>query len=342
MKRPSCVSRRLVCGVAAALISAQAFAQQADPERLIEAGHWKRARALVETRLRQSPGDALSTYLLSQIHHAFGDDSTPRQLAETAVALDRSVAKYHRQLAETMGIQAQHAGPIQLIVLARQFRRELDTAIALDPHDVLAQRDLLEYFLVAPGIAGGDVQKAAGVAEHMAELDVAEGLLARARVAQYRGQTSQAEGFLRRAASSQPTSVRAQLELARFHAAKEHFNREAAETEAKEVLKIDRSRAEAWAILAEIYAGIGQWTDLDDTLSEATREIPDDLAPYYRAAETLLGNARDPVRAERYLRTYLTQETEGNEPTSADAWRKLDLAIKAQGGQVHTSHSGTK
>ena len=51
--------------------------------------------------------------------------------------------------------------------------------------------------------------------------------------------------------------------------------------------------------------------------------------PYYRAAERLL--AVDPVRAERYLRVYLAQEPEGNQPTAADAHWKLGLALEAQG-----------
>src|ERR1035438_6976003 len=63
-------------------------AEQSPAERLIEAGHWKRARTLVETRLREAPADALSQFLLSQIRGAFGDRLTPLTLAEKAVSLD--------------------------------------------------------------------------------------------------------------------------------------------------------------------------------------------------------------------------------------------------------------
>ena len=52
---------------------AVARAEQSPAERQIEAGHWKRARAVVETRLGEAPGDALSHFLLSQIRAAFGD-----------------------------------------------------------------------------------------------------------------------------------------------------------------------------------------------------------------------------------------------------------------------------
>jgi len=326
-----------VAGLIAALVPVNAFSQQIESEKLIEAGHWKKARAAVVIRIRQSPGDAFSYYLLSQIHHAFGDDAAPQALAEKAVALDGRVAKYHRQLAETVGIQAQHANPFQLVVLARQFRKELDTAIALDPHDVLAQRDLLEYYLVAPGIAGGDMQKASAVADHIAELDATEGLLAKARVAQFRKQTAQTEALLRRAVDTQPSGYKGRIEWTRFCLTKLRSERSesasaATETAAREALKLDRSRAEPYAILAEVYAGRSDWNTLEATLADAAQQAPDDLAPWYRAAETLLALGREPARAERYLRTYLAQEPEGNEPTLADARRKLDLAAQAQNG----------
>src|ERR1035437_6467695 len=146
-------------------------AEQSPAERLIEAGHWKRARTFVEARLREAPGDALSIFLLSQIRGAFGDrTSTPLALAEKAVALDGRTAKYHRQIAEVLGVTAQHAGTIQQLFLARRFRKEIDAALSLDPRDIQALGDLLEFYLLAPGIAGGDPRKAVEVAGRIAAI----------------------------------------------------------------------------------------------------------------------------------------------------------------------------
>src|SRR5450631_3573666 len=111
--------------VAGILVLAGIAAAQTEAERLIEAGHWKRARAIVEGRMRDNPRDALSHFLLSQIRNAFGDTESPAPLAEQAVALDGGVAKYHRQLAEVLGVKAQHSGILQQLVLARRFKREI-------------------------------------------------------------------------------------------------------------------------------------------------------------------------------------------------------------------------
>ena len=313
---------RWACCFALAIAGlSSAYGQQSEAEPLIDGGHWKKARAIVETRYRQAPNDALANFLLSQIRNAFGDYTTPHALAEKAVALDGHVAKYHRQLAEVMGVEAQHAGPLKIVFLAHQFRGEIDTAISLDPSDIQAQRDLLEYYLVAPGIAGGDLQKAEGVAKHIGELDAAEGFLAQARVAAYRKNSRENEAMLRRATEAQPPSYRARVELAKFYLSGGSLNTDGAETAAKELQRMDRGRVDAYSFLAQIYAARCAWSSLDAILTESAREDPDDLAPYLRAAETLLQGKHDPARAQRYLAVYLDHEPEGNEPSIADARR---------------------
>jgi tetratricopeptide (TPR) repeat protein len=308
------------------LLAFSAEAQQTDPEKLIGAGHWKKARAIVEARIGQNPNDALANFLLSQIRNAFGDYTTPVPLAEKAVALDGRVAKYHRQLAEVLGLEAQHANAIRLIFLARQFRSEIDTAVSLDPHDIQTHRDLLEYYLVAPGIAGGDVQKASAMAKRICQLDAAEGMLAEARVASFQKRTRESEELLRQAAGLQPPSYRARLELAKFYLAPESFNGEMATFVAQELLGLDPGRVEPYTILAQVYAEKGDWNALDSVLNESARQSPDDLAPYYRAAETLLTKRREPGRAAHYLQLYLEHEPEGDEPTAKDARRILAAA----------------
>ena len=84
-------------------------------------------------------------------------------------------------------------------------------------------------------------------------------------------------------------------------------------------------------MLAATDAGRGDWSGLEALLAASVREVPDDYTPYYRAAERMLADGLDPARAGRYLRRYLTQEPEGNQPPAADAHWKLGLALRAQG-----------
>jgi tetratricopeptide (TPR) repeat protein len=292
------------------------LAQDISAEKLIEAGHWKRARAIVEARLKEAPDDPNATFLLSQIRNAFGDRASPLGLAEKAVRLDGRVARYHRQVAEVQGVMAQHAGLFQQVGLARRFRKEIDAALALDPRDTQALRDLLEFYLLAPGILGGDLKKAVEVAGQITAIDACEGYLARARIAEYRKDRAEQELMRRRAADIRPASYKAQISLA------EH-DQSAAEALARTAIGIDPGRADAYCILASVYAARADWDALDALLSSASTAVPDDLTPYYRAAERLLADNREPLRAERYLRMYLSQPPEGNRPTAADAAREL-------------------
>jgi tetratricopeptide (TPR) repeat protein len=305
-------------------------AQDGPAEKLIASGHWKRARALIEQRLHAKPDDPEALFMLSQIRNAFGDHSSPLGLAEKAVLLNGSVARYHRQLAEVQGIMAQHAGPLQEIMLGRRFRKEIDIALKLDPRDVQAHRDLLEFYLLAPGILGGEVKKAEITAQQISALDAAEGYLAKARIAEIRKDRGQTALFLREAAAVRPASYKAQVALGQMYLDQSPPDVDSAEKFARTAVSVDAERVAGYAILAAVYADRSDWSALDRTLVAAAQAVPDDPTPYYRAAERLLTADREPARAERYLRTYLAQEPEGNQPTAADAHWKLGLALRAQ------------
>jgi tetratricopeptide (TPR) repeat protein len=306
--------------------AAVALFAQSPAEELIEAGHWKRARTLVEARMREAPDNPLAIYLTSQIRFAFGDANAPLKLAEKALALDASAAKYHRQVAEATGVMAQNANLFQQLFLARRFKKEIGSAIALDPRDVQSLRDLMEFYLLAPGIAGGNKEEALAVAERIGRIDRAQGFTAEARLAEFDKDIGKAEALLRKAVEAAPAKYKARIELAQFELAQEHRNPEAAEAAAREALQVDATRVDAYSILADVYASRGQWAELDGLLAEADAAVPDDWTPHYRAAEAMLRTGRNLAAAQRNLRKYLAQEPEGNQPTAAQAREKLDLA----------------
>jgi tetratricopeptide (TPR) repeat protein len=199
----------------------------------------------------------------------------------------------------------------------------------LDPRDVQAQRDLIEFYLLAPGILGGDARKAEEVAEQIAAIDTAQGFLAKARIAEFQKNQAQAETMLRRAAEVRPPLYKAQIALAEFYLASGRHNEERADEAAKAALDLDKGRVAAWSILATLYAGRADWDALDALLTSAAQAVPDDATPYYRAAERLRCDGREPARAERYLRVYLAQEPEGNQPSAGEArsGKRFCLAI---------------
>jgi Flp pilus assembly protein TadD len=74
-----------------------------------------------------------------------------------------------------------------------------------------------------------------------------------------------------------------------------------------------------------------RWNELAQTLAAGEKQVPDDLRPFYEAAQALLETGKEFARAERYARKYLAQEPEGEEPDYADAHRLLGLIFEREG-----------
>jgi tetratricopeptide (TPR) repeat protein len=306
----------------AALLSLVGLCAQTPAEDFIEAGHWKRARALVEPRLHETPNDPLAVFLMSQINFAFGHKEAPLDLAERAVALAPGVAKFHRQLAEALGVKAQRSNLFQQAFLARRFKKEIEATLAIDPNDIQAQRDFMEYYLLAPGLVGGDRKQAEAMAERIGRIDRGQGFLAQARIAQFYRDPARQESMLRKAVEAAPSIYKIRIALAQFYT-KERVNWDAAGENARAAIEIDPSRADGYSILAAAYASQARWPELEATLVAADRAVPDDLTPHFRAAEASIVAGNNYAAARADLRKYLSQEPEGNQPTLADARQKL-------------------
>ena len=96
-------------------------------------------------------------------------------------------------------------------------------------------------------------------------------------------------------------------------------------------MQLDPSRAKGYSILAKVLALEQRWGELEAVLSASEKNVPDDLDPYFEAANALLESGVDLKRGETYLHKYLAQEAEGEEPDAAHAHRLLGLILEKQG-----------
>ena len=305
------------------------------PDVLIKAGHWKRARAVVEPEYKSHPDDPELNFLMSEIDDAFGDLDNARALAEKAVALKGSDARYHRQLADVDGETAETASLFAKGGWAKKFRAEAERAAQLDPRNLDARFDLLEYDLQAPRLMGGGKDKAAAMADEIAKIDAAQGDLAQARIAQDAKNTAAEESWYRRAVAAGPNDYSVLTAIAGFYERPPQPRPEQAVKYAAEAIKTEPGRAEGYALLASAYAGEGRWKELEGILAQAAKAVPDDLDPYYRAGLTILISNAAPaanlMRAEGYFRKYLSADPEGGEPTLAHAHWRLGLVLEKEG-----------
>ena len=311
-------SYALILSLAAAVGGSLPFASSAEP--LIDGGHYKRARGVLDAHLHENPNDAYALYLASKDKESFGDLRGATAAAEKAVALDPHNADFHAQLAECYAYTAEKSSWVRAISLVHQMKEQISAALSAQPHHTDTLLVAMMFYFHAPRVAGGDRQKAHEIAREIVSHDPRWGYLAQARLAQEEASDAQIENTLKQAVHADPTHYRAVYELARFYCCVARTtNVQEAERTGRQLLKMDPSRAGGYAILASAYATAHRWADLDEIIEACRKGIGDDLAPYYEAAKVLVAERQDLPRAQKYLTTYLTQEPEGRQPTWAEA-----------------------
>jgi tetratricopeptide (TPR) repeat protein len=305
-----------------------ADAQTQPVEALIEAGHWKRARALVGSLLSANPNDAAAVWWMARIKLEYGDLEGALPLAEKAVALDGRNASYRGFLAQVYGRMAQRASVLRQIGLARRCKKELDMALQLDPNHVRLLVGYMEYLWEAPLIIGGDKKKAREIPERVGRIDAARGYLAAAQLAELERDKSKLEDLYRKAVEVDPRSYQAHTSLAGLYIERNPVKFDLVEKHARAALAIDAGRVGAYTLLAAGGALQEHWSELEAILAQAEKNVPDNLAPNYVAGNILLRSGKELTRAEAALRKYLTQEPEPNAPPIwAGRWR-LGLVLE--------------
>jgi tetratricopeptide (TPR) repeat protein len=298
---------------------------------LMEDGHYRRAQTLIDARAAAQPDDPTTLYLRARMTFITGDAAAALPLAEKAATLAPRNADHRYLVAQCVGTMAQRSGALKGLGLAKRFKREAEAARVLDPRNGETYEGLIEFYSVAPGIAGGNDKRAAALAETLVAIDPVRGRLAQARLCFRDKQEARGEAALRQALAADPNSYRARMTLVRFLADDSRKKWAEAEEHAKAALAINPGRSAAYAALAGLYAHLERWEDLDRILAESERALPANLSAHYQAARTLLGDDREHARSERLLRKYLTHEPEIGAPTKAHAHWRLGLVIEQQG-----------
>jgi len=101
---------------------------------------------------------------------------------EKAAALAPADSEPQRRLGDAYGFVAQNSGMFTGLRLAKKVRASYEKAVALDPADLAARQSLLDFYLMAPAMLGGGVDKATAQATAIRQLDPARSHLAFARV----------------------------------------------------------------------------------------------------------------------------------------------------------------
>jgi len=161
----------------------QVLQQKAD--RLIAKGHYLRAAPLVQASLAKNSKDLSALVDESILQWAFFHQSAFLAAAQRAVSVDDNSAAAHAQLANALGQELANSTSsyITRLSAARQYRKEVDRTLQLDPNNTDAVQGLAQYQWHAPGIAGGDKEKAQQEVDILLRSDPERGYVLRAAFA---------------------------------------------------------------------------------------------------------------------------------------------------------------
>lgn len=144
--------------------------------------------------------------------------------ADRAVALRPESAAALHWAGRAYGLKAQKASMLTRLSWAGKCRKAWERAVELDPRLVDARMDLISYYLMAPSIAGGGIDKARAQADAIKAIEPVQGHLAAARIASSEKDEKGVEAALRAAVAAGPDRVEGPLALAAWLTDRKRFD----------------------------------------------------------------------------------------------------------------------
>ena len=160
--------------------------------------------------------DALAYEFIGRNYYMLAEYKKATEALEKAWAADSGSSEIALWTGRAFGRRAETSSPFTAPGLASKARQFFEKSAQLNPNNLEALTDLIEYYLEAPGFLGGGFDKAQRVAARIAAIDAAEGHWAQAKLAESRKQYHGAEEQLRHAIEAAPQQIGRIIDLARF------------------------------------------------------------------------------------------------------------------------------
>lgn len=215
---------------------------------------------------------------------------------ERAVAANDRNAIAHYWLGRTYAVQVIQASLFRQPALARKTKAHLERAVALDPEHLDARTGLVQYYLRAPGVAGGSVSKARQQVEEVRRRSAYRGGLLAATVARREKQHAAAVAEYERLIAQFPDS------------------------------------SAPWSSLASTYGDQHQWDDAFRTIDRFIAAQPRALLAQYATGRAAAASGRRLDAGEQGLKRYIAGAVPSpGEPTIATAHLRLGAIHERRG-----------
>jgi len=229
-------------------------------------------------------GPGAAAFAAMQKAAAAGDTDGAVKFADQVVEAEPRNVAY---LNVVGGVYCEKAGKANVFTKfswAAKCRETWERAVGIDPKNIDVRMSLIQYYVRAPGIAGGGVDKAQAQATAIVGLDPVLGEIAWGNIAMSQKQPADAEPHFKKAAELDKAAMRGPVALASF------------------------------------YAGQGRWPDARGVFERRLANGAIDPFASYQIARLMQAQSVDLDKAIALFDGYLAAPPPPGGPTHADAW----------------------
>jgi len=185
--------------------------------RLFESGKYDEAFTQFSSVKKGSGEYAESRYYMGLISLRRRESDKAEEYTEQAIDANGNVAKYHLSMINILGQQASGASTLKQASIATRIKSHMESAARLDPKDINSRTMLIQFYVRAPKMMGGDIDKARKTADEISKINSAEGYRAHATIDQAEEKWAEAERNFQRAMNLAPDSLKHYTTLASFY-----------------------------------------------------------------------------------------------------------------------------
>jgi tetratricopeptide (TPR) repeat protein len=292
----------------------------AEAVRLVDARSYDAARTMLEQIVRRDGGDAEARFHLGRLlmGHFRDFDAAEEQLEKAVELADRN-AEYHFTLGNLYGAQAQVVSVFSKMSYAGKVKTEFLRAVELDPGSIQYRTALMEYYLRAPGIVGGSVEKAREQAGELLRRSPYDGYLALARIATYEEDEKLAEQEYRNASKQNPSRWQAYHRLGYLCLKQNRVDDAIAQF--REYVRVAPADGNSWDSLGEGLFAKERYAEALEQFARAASVSTAWATPIYHMARCYDRMAK-PAEALDHYRKFLSMKPSG--PDAEDASARLE------------------
>ncbi len=263
--------------------------------KLFEEKKYPAAREFFEGFVKENPKNDTALFYLGKIWLIQDDHDKAIDWLKKAVELNENSSEYHLWLGQAYGIKAQNSSVLKQPFLAKKVKNEFKKAVELDSTNLDARLGLMQYYLVAPGIMGGDKDEAKKQAEEIKKQDPLLGHRALGLIYENEKDYDKAE--------------------------QEYLN----------AVEIDTSKVNSYYALGHFYVRIEKYDKATQTFDKILEIDPEEMDAYYQIGRMGALSGQNLDRSVECFKKYLTKEPGENSPSLAWAHYRLGMVYEKKG-----------